>query len=112
MKQDITITEHQSSAPASGTNFTVDSSKYSSRTSDYPKTLLTWDEKATRGLTREEQRKVYKQLRHKFDIGEITFYSDKSRDPTKTLMLIKAAENKVGWKRDFFCCGKRSAGAA
>ena len=112
MKNDVTITEHQSGAPASGTHFTVNSSRDSSRTSDHPRTLLTWDEKATRGLTREEQRKVYAQLRHKFGIDEISFYSDKSRDPTKTLMLIQAAENKPGWKRDFFYCGKRSAGAA
>ena len=39
----------------SNRDLTINTSKYSRRTTDYPQVLLTWDENATRGLTKDEQ---------------------------------------------------------
>ena len=92
MKGDITDNKSLSSVPVSNCDQSVNTSKYSRRITDYPEVLLTWDETAKRGLTRDEQEKVYERLRTKFGIGKICFYSDKPQEPSKTLMHIQASD--------------------
>ena len=55
MKYDITDKEIISSLPVSNRDQSINTSKWSRRTTDYPEVLLTWDETAKRGLTKEEQ---------------------------------------------------------
>ena len=47
----------------------INTSRYSRRNIDHDEVLLTWDETAMRGLTKEEQSKVYDKLKSKFRIG-------------------------------------------
>ena len=69
VKEDITDNKSLSSLVVSNRDQSINTSKYSRRITDYPEVLLTWDETAKRGLTRQEQEKVYELLRTKFGIG-------------------------------------------
>ena len=110
MNGDITDNKSMSSVQVSGREQSINTSRYSRRNIDHDEVLLTWDETATRGLTKEEQSKVYNKLKTKFRIKYLCFYSDKQRDAKKTLMHFKASDGAIGWKRDYFSCKHRSAG--
>ena len=68
MKDDLTEKKDLSSASMDNCAPSLNTSKHSRRTTNYAQVLLTWDETAKRGLSKEEQKKVYEQLRTKFGI--------------------------------------------
>ena len=69
MKGDLTDKKSMLSVQGSIPDQSINTSRYSRRNIDHDEVLLTWDETATRGLTKEEQSKVYDKLKSKFRIG-------------------------------------------
>ena len=69
MKGDLTDKKSMLSVQGSIPEQSINTSRYSRRNIDHDEVLLTWDETAMRGLTKEEQSKVYNKLKSKFGVG-------------------------------------------
>ena len=69
MNVDLTDKKSMPSVQGSIPQQSINTSRYSRRNIDHDEVLLTWDETAMRGLTKEEQSKVYDKLKSKFRIG-------------------------------------------